>query len=419
MIDKALRDGSFLFEWTHRRLGGEEFPATVLLTRMEIGGETVVKASVRDITEHRRLEDKLRDASEYAQSIVNTVREPLVVLDDKFRVISANRSFYSTFQVTPEMSEHTLLFDLGNGQWEIPRLRELLVEVLPKSTSIEDFEVEHDFPTIGQKTMLLNARRIQSETGAKQIILLAIEDITERKASEEALLRANKELEGYAQTVSHDLKGPLTSTTLAATTLERIMKEKGLVVEGSEVSELLAILEKNVWKSAALIDDLLALAEAGQTPETLEPVDISEVVRSVLEEEKALLEDRGVQVSTNDGFGVASMDPTHAYQVFSNLVSNAVKHNDSENPEIHISRLVEARPGRLRYLVRDNGPGIPEEDMGDIFLPFHKEAGSTGTGIGLSIVDKVVRRYGGEMRVYNDGGAGFEFTLPIHSSQEP
>jgi signal transduction histidine kinase len=232
-------------------------------------------------------------------------------------------------------------------------------------------------------------------------------------------LRANKELEGYAQTVSHDLKGPLTSTTLAATTLERIMKEKGLVVEGSEVSELLAILEKNVWKSAALIDDLLALAEAGQTPETLEPVDISEVVRSVLEEEKALLEDRGVQVSTNDGFGVASMDPTHAYQVFSNLVSNAVKHNDSENPEIHISRLVEARPGRLRYLVRDNGPGIPEEDMGDIFLPFHKEAGSTGTGIGLSIVDKVVRRYGGEMRVYNDGGAGFEFTLPIHSSQEP
>jgi len=120
MIDKALRDGSFLFEWTHRRLGGEEFPATVLLTRMEIGGETVVKASVRDITEHKRLEDKLRDAVKYAQDIINTGREPLVVLDDKFRVISANRSFYSTFDVTPEMSENILLFDLGNGQWEIP-----------------------------------------------------------------------------------------------------------------------------------------------------------------------------------------------------------------------------------------------------------------------------------------------------------
>ncbi|HEX2770638.1 MAG TPA: PAS domain S-box protein, partial [Geobacteraceae bacterium] len=137
---------------------------------------------------------RLRDASEYAQNIVNTVREPLVVLDDKFRVISTNRSFSSTFKVTPEMSENTMLFDLGNGQWNIPKLRELLEKVLPKSTSIEDFEVEHDFPAIGRKTMLLNARRIRSKTGATQI-LLAIEDITDRKRAEEELQRINIELE--------------------------------------------------------------------------------------------------------------------------------------------------------------------------------------------------------------------------------
>jgi signal transduction histidine kinase len=295
----------------------------------------------------------------------------------------------------------------------------LLEKVLPKSTTIEDFEVEHDFPAIGRKTMLMNARRIQSNTGATQMILLAIEDITERKAGEEALLRANEELEGYAHTVSHDLKGPLTSTVLAASTLKRLLQEKGLATEGSNISDLLGVLDNNVWKSAALIDDLLTLAEAGQTPETVETVGISEVVRSVLKEKKELLEDRGVQVSVDDNLGVAVMDPTHAYQVFSNLVGNAVKHNDSKTPEIHISRLVEARPGRLRYLVRDNGRGIPEGEMEDIFLPFHKGAGSTGTGIGLSIVGKVVRRYGGEVRAYNDGGACFEFTLPIYSSQEP
>ena len=357
-------------------------------------------------------------ALDYAQNIVDTVREPLVVLDDKLRVISANRSFYRTFDVTPETSENILLFDLGNRQWNIPELRELLEEVLPEKTSIEDFEVEHNFPAIGQKTMLLNARRIRSKTGATQI-LLAIEDITERKVAEEALLRANEELEGYAHTVSHDLKGPLASTTLVATMLERIMKGKGLAAEGSEVSELLGILDNNVWKSAALIDDLLALAEAGQTPDTLAAVDVSEVVRSVLEEKEELIEDRGVQVSVDDDLGVAVMDPTHASQVFSNLVGNAVKHNDSENPEIRISRLVEARPGRLRYMVRDNGPGIPEGEMENIFLPFHKEAGSTGTGIGLSIVDKGVRLYGGKVRAYNDVGACFGFTLPIHSSQGP
>src|SRR5450759_4976404 len=178
-----------------------DFPAigrkTMLLNARRIRsktGATQILLAIEDITERKRLEDELRDASEYAQDIVNTVREPLVVLDDKFRVISTNRSFSSTFKVTPEMSENTMLFDLGNGQWNIPKLRELLEKVLPKSTSIEDFEVEHDFPAIGRKTMLLNARRIRSKTGATQI-LLAIEDITERKRAEEELQRINIELE--------------------------------------------------------------------------------------------------------------------------------------------------------------------------------------------------------------------------------
>jgi len=252
------------------------------------------------------------------------------------------------------------------------------------------------------------------EIGGETVVKGTVRDITERKVAEKALLRANKELEGYAQTVSHDLKGPLTSITLAASTLGRLLP-KGFATEGSEITDLLRILDSNVWKSAALIDDLLAFAEAGQTPKTLETVDISEVVRSVLKEKKELIEERGVQVSVDDDLGVAVMDPTHAYQMFSNLVGNAVKHNDCENPEIRISCLVETRPGRLRYLVRDNGPGLPDEEMEDIFLPFHKGGNSTGTGIGLSIVDKVVRLYDGEVRAYNGSGACFEFTLPIQS----
>lgn len=135
-----------------------------------------------------------KDNSDYAQEIVNTVRESLVVLDETFKVITANRSFYNTFKVTKEISENTLLFDLGDGQWKIPRLMELLEKVLHKSTTIEDFEVEHRFPEIGQKTMLINARRIRSKKGARQKILLAIEDITERKRAEEELQRINVEL---------------------------------------------------------------------------------------------------------------------------------------------------------------------------------------------------------------------------------
>jgi len=130
----------------------------------------------------------LREAKELAEDIFNTVREPLLVLDADLRVISANRSFYQTFKVAPEETEGQLIYDLGNRQWDIPRLRELLEQILPEDTKFDNFEVEHDFPTIGRRVMLLNARRVCREAHKTQMILLAIEDITERKQAEKQLL---------------------------------------------------------------------------------------------------------------------------------------------------------------------------------------------------------------------------------------
>jgi len=132
-------------------------------------------------------DDALRGARTYAESIVDTVREPLVVLDADLRVLSVNRSFCQTFQVSPEETENCLIYEIGNHQWDIPSLRAPLEEILPKNTSFHDFEVDHEFPTIGQKVMLVNARRIYREGNRAMMILLAIEDITERKRAEEAL----------------------------------------------------------------------------------------------------------------------------------------------------------------------------------------------------------------------------------------
>jgi two-component system CheB/CheR fusion protein len=143
--------------------------------------------TIVDVTEEKKAAQEVakakaaQEAREYAESIVATVREPLVILDADLRVISANRAFYQTFQVTPEESERQLLYELGNRQWDIPRLRELLEEILPQNTTFEDFEVEHDFPTIGKRSMLLNARRLYREANKVEMILLAIEDVTERK----------------------------------------------------------------------------------------------------------------------------------------------------------------------------------------------------------------------------------------------
>ncbi len=113
--------------------------------------------------------------------ILGSIREPLILLDSGLKVITANPSFYQTFDVNPDQTEGVLIYDLGNRQWDIPKLRKLLEEILPQNANFHDFEVEHDFETIGRKIMRLNARRIYDDTSKTQLILLSIEDVTERE----------------------------------------------------------------------------------------------------------------------------------------------------------------------------------------------------------------------------------------------
>jgi len=124
---------------------------------------------------------KLQAFIEVFDDILGSIREPLVLLDSDFKVVKANNSFYRTFKVKPEETEGILIYDLGNRQWDIPKLRELLEEILPQNSTFNDFEVEHNFETIGRKIMHLNARRIYRDSKQTQMILLALEDVTERE----------------------------------------------------------------------------------------------------------------------------------------------------------------------------------------------------------------------------------------------
>jgi PAS domain-containing protein len=132
------------------------------------------------------------DACALAQAIVDTVREPVLVFDKDLRVIAASRSFYSVFRVSPEDTQGTLLYELGDGQWNIPKLRLLLENIIPEQGVMEDYEVEHEFPGVGHRTMRLNARQVFYEGGANTTILLGMEDITGQRAlqrEKEELLR--------------------------------------------------------------------------------------------------------------------------------------------------------------------------------------------------------------------------------------
>jgi PAS domain S-box-containing protein len=264
--------------------------------------------------------------------------------------------------------------------------------------------------------VLLSRSAVEDEAGRDVAYVVLARDITERKRAEEELRRINEELEGYAHTVSHDLKGPLTSTSIAASVLTRLIDRSSLS-DDEEIRELLTVLDNSVWKSAALIDDLLALAEAGQTPEEVEDVEIAGIVDRVLEENAGVIGERRMMVTVEGSLGTVRGSPAHMYQLFSNLIGNCVKHCDREKCVITVARL-ESGGDEHHFLVRDSGSGFPPEDLDRVFAPFFK--GPTGgTGIGLATVEKIVNLYGGTIRAYNDDGACFDFTIRDFPTREP
>lgn len=131
----------------------------------------------------------------YIRYIVDIAREPFLILDNDLRIMSANDAFYRTFLVTQKDTEHKLVYELGNGQWNAPQLRKLLEDILPNNTFFKDYEVEHEFPLIGKKVMMVNARMMFDKGGTKPFIIMAMEDVSKQKLLEEKLNEYAKQLE--------------------------------------------------------------------------------------------------------------------------------------------------------------------------------------------------------------------------------
>jgi PAS domain S-box-containing protein len=357
-----------------------------------------------------------KQAPAYAKSIVETMRDPLVVLDGDLRVVSANHSFYQSFKVKREETEGQLIYELGNRQWDIPVLRDLLQEIIPRKTTFEDMEVLHDFPDIGRRTMLLNARRLDIATNETQMILLVIEDITERKQAEDALKKSSEKIKLFAYSVSHDLKSPAIGiyglTKLLHKHYKYILDKKGK----RYCDQILKASEQ----IAALVEQINVYISTKELPLAIESIKLKEILRMVREEFSAQLNIRQIRWLEPDWIHEISADRLSIMRVLRNLVDNALKYGGDDLSEINIGYKESDECHILS--VKDDGIGIKAEDSEEIFGLFIREKtskGTEGSGLGLAIVREIAEKHGGNVWVQPGQGKGITFYISIPGNLKP
>jgi PAS domain S-box-containing protein len=354
--------------------------------------------------------DAAKRGLDFAEAIVETVREPLVILSQNLQVMKANKTFYETYQAVPEDTEGRLIYDLGNGQWNIPKLRELLENILPAHSTFRDFEVTHEFEHVGRKVMLLNASEIFNPNAQARTILLAIEDVTDRKQAEEELQTTNAELQHFAYALTHDLQEPLRMVVNFTELLGREYAGK----LGEEADKFISYSVEGALRIEALLRALLAYWEiSGREHDSFASIDCGAVLAKALLNLQAAIAESGAIV-TSDPLPTVVAEEVMLIQLFQNLISNSIKYRGEETPRIHVSAKREGE-GWL-FAVRDNGIGIDPQDTGRVFGMFRRLHGTEipGTGIGLALCKKIVERKGGRIWVESEAGRGatFKFTIP-------
>ncbi len=368
-----------------------------------------VFAAARDITERLKAERALQESEALYRTLVNTSPEAITAanLEGKITFASDQTVKLHGFEEPQELLGRPA-FDLfapeereraaANMQktWASGKVESFAYKLLRKDGSVFDGE--------------LSTSAVIDAQGRPGGFIAVTRDITERKKAEEGMRRANAELEAFAGTVSHDLRGPLANVKMASKTVLDMLAGPLTDDTRAMARKVAETLQKSSERSINLVEELLKLAEAGQAPRNVADVDVRDIVERILDERAAAIKDKGMTVEIGADLGTVAADYTHVYQVFSNLISNAIRYDDNPAPVVEVSRLGDGDKSIHRYLVRDNGPGIPAESLDKIFVPFFK--GKSGdAGIGLAIAEKIVKVYGGSIKAYNDHGACFEFVL--------
>jgi PAS domain S-box-containing protein len=411
-IDKMMdgRSTGAIREYLAKRKDGSTFPAMAFSTLVEDndGNPAGIRGILTDISERKKYEEALEASEKKYRELANSLPEIVFEIEKSGVFTYVNESGANRFGYTPdELVGKMTPMDVMAPEDKSRGIQAM--QTLMKEGKVDPAEyrvLSKDGESFDAMIYSKLAMRDGEPFGMSGIVM----DISERKRYEEELQQANVELDGFAHTVSHDLKGPLSVIGFAGELLSQNIDEPMTSEIKEIVHDATEMLNKNVGKATDLIEDLLSLAEAGHKPVRVTKVNVRDVVENVLDENAVALRKMGIKVKVGEDLGSVRANQTHVYQIFANLVRNAIYHSGADYPEIEIKRLPTIESKAHRFLVKDNGVGIPSDKIHKIFIPFFRGPDG-GTGIGLSTVQKAVRLYGGWIRAYNDDGACFEFVI--------
>jgi PAS domain S-box-containing protein len=410
-------------ELTGRRKDGSDFPIEIMLSPLKSAEGILVTAAIRDITEKKLAQEETQHQQDLLQLIIESIADGVVVADCNAKFLLFNTAAerclgigatntnpdqwseqYGTYlpdTVTPYPSD------------DLPLVRALRGENVD---STEVFIRNVKVP-VG-RLLSITGRPLRDEGGALRGGVVVFHDITERKKSEERLVktvaelkRSNDELQQFAYVASHDLQEPL--RMVASYTQLLAQRYKGRL--DSDADEFIAYAVDGSNRMQGLIKDLLAYSRAGANGKTLHEISSENALQDALTNLRATIEESSA-VITHDLLPAITMDETQLVQLFQNLVGNAIKYRTAEVPRVHVSVTKNGRSEWI-FCVRDNGMGIDPQYFERIFIIFQRLHGREefkGTGIGLAICKKIVERVGGRIWVESqpEKGSTFCFALP-------
>ena len=415
MIETAMREGAHYFEWTHKRLGGESFPATVLLTRVERAGQVFLQATVRDISAQKRAEGALKESEERFRALVESAPQAIVLCDTEGRITFANAQTEKLLGYRPEeltgrsvdllVPEHRRAAhaQMRAGFLAAPAMRAMGAgrDLLARRKDGSEVPVE-----VG-----LSAVRI----GGIAHVLVTIADITERRRTQQALERLGRMKSEFMANVTHELRTPLNAVIGFAGLLADEVPGPLNAKQREFAADILASGERLL----RLVEGILEMSRLDATGAAIErvPVDIGAALEERVAAQRQAAEARGVSVRLDVAadVGSAELDPNALRRMLDALIDNAIKFNRDDGS---VALSARRKAGWLEIAVADTGVGIAQADLPKLFKPLVQlDSGLArqygGIGLGLALARRLAELHGGTIEAESEPGKGSTFTLRL------